>query len=247
MGATLDALHRLQIIDIQLRSIRGQIESKHRSVETQRHRIAALESRINEDREQIRHAQCEADRHELDRQAHEDHISKLRETLNKAKTNKEYAAALTELNTDKADADMLEDSVLASLTQVDELKVEEAASQAAQETERVKVTELERIAAETASKFAYKVADLESKRSEIVKNIAPSSLDAFDRASEKHDGEGMAAVEQMHPKRHEYICSGCNMSLPLEIVNALQSREDVLQCPMCSRILYLDTLAGVPA
>jgi predicted nucleic acid-binding Zn-ribbon protein len=57
----------------------------------------------------------------------------------------------------------------------------------------------------------------------------------------------MALVERVHPKRVEYVCSGCNMSVTLEIVNALQSRDEVQTCQICSRILYFEVPASAMA
>ncbi|MBI4580622.1 MAG: hypothetical protein HY718_13020, partial [Planctomycetes bacterium] len=115
MGATLDALFRLQTIENQLRSVREQIESRHRRVVGQTRRIATLEQQLNETRQSITKAQTEANSLELERKIHESHIVRLREALNQAKSNKEYAAILTQLNTDKADALKLEDKVLTAM------------------------------------------------------------------------------------------------------------------------------------
>ena len=72
-------------------------------------------------------------------------------------------------------------------------------------------------------------------------------LSTFQRACERHDGEAMAIVERVHPKRSEYVCSGCNMSVTLEIVNALQSRDEIQTCQICSRILYIESPASAMA
>jgi predicted nucleic acid-binding Zn-ribbon protein len=42
----------------------------------------------------------------------------------------------------------------------------------------------------------------------------------------------------MHPKRDEYLCSGCNMKVTLEVINALQTRDELQTCKVCGRILY---------
>jgi uncharacterized protein len=77
--------------------------------------------------------------------------------------------------------------------------------------------------------------------------VPAEALILFERAADKHEGEALAHIEQSHPKRAEYTCSGCNMSVPLETVNALQSRDAVVQCQTCSRILYLEASARVSA
>jgi uncharacterized protein len=247
MGPTLEALHRLQNIESQLRSVREQIESKRRTVQAHQRRVATLDRQIADNHDQCRGAQSEADRLELDRKTHEAHIAKLRETLNKTKTNKEYAAILTQLNTDKADAVKIEDAALVAMSKVDEFRKQEVELKAARERELLKISEMRKSAEEIEARFSAKLKDLEARRESATDGIAPEVLSLFDRACEKHDGEGMAAIEQTHPKREEYTCSGCNMSLTLETVNSLQSRDAVVQCQTCSRILYLESRAGVGA
>lgn len=221
--------------------------SKRRSVLNHRNRVASIENQIAESHEQIRQAQSEADRLELDRKTHESHIAKLREALNRTKTNKEYAAVLTQLNTDKADAVKIEDAVLQALARVDDLKKREAELRAGREKELARGVELERAATEVEGKLSSRLKELEAQREEATASIPPESLMQFERACEKHDGEAMAMIEQIHPKRAEYTCSGCNMSIPLEVINALQSRDVVLQCHICSRILYLEAPAHATA
>lgn len=239
MGATLDALHRLQTIETQLRSVREQIESKKRSVQSHQRRIATTDRQIADLHQQIRHAQTEADKMDLDRKTHEQHIAKMREALNRTKTNKEYAAILTQLNTDKADAAKTEDAVLTALSKIDDLKKQETDLKATKEKEQARAAELEKAATDVQAKLAGSLKDLEAQRSAAAAKVSKESLALFERACESHDGEALANVEQVHPKRPEYICSGCNMSLTLETINALQTKDIVVQCQTCSRILYL--------
>lgn len=248
MGATLDALHQLQNIETRLRSLREQIESKRRAVEARKRRLATLERETADTHEQIRKAQAEADRLELQRKTHEGHIAKLREALNQAKTNKEYAALLTQLNTDKANATKVEDQVLAALTRVDELKKGEQENRAKLQVERERLSEMEKQAADLEASLADQLRSLQAQREAATDGVPPQILQLFERACEKHDGEAMAVIERTHPKRGEYTCSGCNMSLTLETINALQSNGDEVRiCQTCSRILYLDAPAGAVA
>ncbi len=247
MGATVDALHTLQQIELELRSVRDRLESKRRAVRAQQRRLAQIEQQIADVHAQTRAAQTEADRIELDRRTHEEHIAKLREGLNRAKTNKEYAALLTQLNTDKADTMKLEDRVLAGLTRVDELKKQEADLRAQLDKEKAREAELEQSASDLEGKLSGQLQSLESRREEAAQAIPPDALRVFERACERHEGVGIAIIARTHPKRAEFTCSGCNMGVTLEMINALQTREDVQLCQTCGRILYLDASVGAGA
>ncbi|MBP7934301.1 MAG: hypothetical protein KA354_06600 [Phycisphaerae bacterium] len=241
MGATLDALLRLQTIENQLRNLNEKILSKRRSVEVCRKRVSKLEQQIAETHQSIKQAQAGADRFELDRKAKEEHIQKLKEALNRTKSNKEYAALLTQLNMEKADSLKIEDQVLAVMGRVDEERKKERDFKARLEKEHAQVAELTRVAAANEAELAAEVKELESQRAEAAALVPLGVLQIFEKTCEKHDGEAMALLHKTHPKRAEFVCNGCNMSIPLEIVNALQSGDKVYQCQTCSRILFLES------
>lgn len=247
MGATIDALLQLQKIESKLRSVREQIAAKRRTVQARQGRVAKLEKDIAEIHLTIRQAQAEADRSELDRKTREEHIAKLREALNRTKTNKEYASILTQLNTEKADALKIEDNVLAGMGRVDEARKREQTTRELLDKEKAQVQELVRSAREGEEQLAEEQAELERQRAEAAAQLSPSVLAVFERACDRHEGEAMAMLEKVHPKRAEYVCSGCNMSIPLEIINSLQSKDEVRLCQTCSRILHLEPASGVPA
>ena len=247
MGATLDALHRLQSIEDRLRSVREQIDSKRRLVLARRNRVAHIERQINDTHQAIRQAQTEADRFELDRLTREEHVARLREALNRTKSNKEYAALLTQLNTEKADMLKLEDSALSAMGRVEQERKKEAEMKALIEKEKSQATEVTKTVQEAEGKLAAELEALERERADAADHIPAKALSVFERACERHEGEAMALVERVHPKRAEYVCTGCNMSIPLEVINALQSRDEVQQCQTCSRILYLEASANALA
>jgi uncharacterized protein len=247
MGATLDALHRLQSTEDRLRSVREQVESKQRAVRFRQRRLSELGQQIAEAHDSTLQARANADRLELDRRTREEHIARLREALNRTKSNKEYAAILTQLNTDKADMLKLEDEILKVLAQADELRNHEAALKVSLTEEQRQAERVTEVLRSAESKLSEELKSLESQRDEAASQIPPSVLSVFERSCERNEGEAMARVEKAHPKRAEYVCSGCSMSVPLEIINALQTRDEVQQCQTCSRILFLEAPAAAPA
>jgi predicted nucleic acid-binding Zn-ribbon protein len=238
MGATLDALHRLQSIELELIELRRKIRAKHRAVQGAKKRLQHIDENIAAKRAQRQREQGDVDRIELDRRAREEEIARLREALNRAKTNKEYSAVLTQINTDKADNAKLEDRVLAMFAALDQLKA------SVQELEEERAKESDRLVSLTtaASEFEASVKDdmvaLEQRREEAAHALPPSALRTFERAAERHDGEAMAKIAQVDPRREEYVCEGCNMTVTLEVVSALRGRDDIQVCNTCGRILH---------
>jgi len=246
MGETLEALHRLQKVEFELHRLREAIASRKRTIRGLERRLNLQNERIGAKQDEIRQLQLAADRAELDIRTHEAQIAKLREALNKAKTNKEYAAILTQLNTDKADNARLEDGVLRQLAQID------AARKELEELKESRDRDQARIAAETETATAFEdgradeLRRLQEERDQIAADLPASVLRAFERVAERHDGEAMAAIEQPDPRRQEYVCGGCHMGVPLDVINSLQARDDLQHCSTCGRILFLDQASGAP-
>jgi len=243
MGETLEALHRLQDVELQLAAIRGKRESKVRRVESQKRLAAEADERLEQTVRALRDRQKRLDLVQLDVAVRDESVKKHREALNSARTNKEYSAILAAMNTEKADNAKLESTILSLMEEIQTLE----ANADQLRLERAAVGEGVRAAEQALREFddgcREKTDRLQERREECSAHIAPSTLLAFTRVADHHDGEAMASVVKMHPKRDEYVCEGCNMKLTLESVNALRTRDEIQLCHVCGRILYLETSA----
>jgi predicted nucleic acid-binding Zn-ribbon protein len=244
MGALLDALDRLQKVETQLSEIRRRQRAKSRGITTHRKRLEALEAEQQAKSEEFRRQQMAADRIDRDVKTREAEIAKLRTALNTAKTNKEYSAILTQLNLSKADARKLEKEGLDALTKVDEIRAQrdEIAQQA--ETERSRLREVQAESDAVLRDTSAMADQLQAQRDQAAAGISSHILQLFERVAEHHDGQAMARVVRSHPKREEFLCDGCHMSVPLEVVNALRTKDEVQQCVVCGRLLYIEQPAA---
>jgi hypothetical protein len=57
--------------------------------------------------------------------------------------------------------------------------------------------------------------------------------------SDRFDGEAMSAISKPDRRREEYVCTACNMDLVVDVYNKLHSRDELVFCPSCRRILYI--------
>lgn len=181
------------------------------------------------------------DSQSLDAAAREESISKHRQALNKAKTNKEYAAILEAMNTEKADNTKVEDATLKLMEELAKVKAEGELIEA----EKAKVVEQVRRADQAVKSYLEEcngeLQRLRSERETLAAAMNVQTVETFNRVAARHDGEALATVAKPRPKRDEYICGGCNITVTLEVVNALQTKEDLQTCKVCGRILYLDS------
>lgn len=247
MGATLDALHRLQEVELQIAEIKRGINRKARAVTSHQTRIAELDSQIKKAQDVIRATQMEADRYDLDVKSREADIAKLRVALQSTKTNKEYSAILTQLNTFKADSSKVEDRVLGLMTELDKKRADLAVIQQQRESELTKLADAENVVKDAEAKAKARLDALGAERKAAASAVPAGALDAFERISRKNEGEALAKVIRTNPKRAEYACDGCNMSITIEQVNAVLSRDEATTCNICGRILYMESAGAMGA
>jgi predicted nucleic acid-binding Zn-ribbon protein len=240
MGEILNTLQRLQAVELKRLAIRRTLEAKAALIESRRKRVQKAEERIVEHHRGVRELQARIDFLSLDAASRAEAIAKHRDALNRAKTNKEYAAILATMNTEKADNAKLEAEVLRLMEQLQSLK------DAGAELEEQKKKAVSELAAAEADAAAYQEScqadldGLQTERDEVAALIAPTTLGVFNRVADRHDGQALAAIFKPFPKREEYACSGCNLKVSLEVINALRGRDEIQICKSCGRILYVE-------
>ncbi|MBI1825691.1 MAG: hypothetical protein HY287_08765 [Planctomycetes bacterium] len=244
MGTTLEELRRLQTVELQLVTIRQNREGKLRRVELLKRQIKQIDDRLAAHHTAAREKQMRLDALQLDVSAREDSISKHRQALNKAKTNKEYGLILTAMNTEQADNAKIETSMLQMMEEIQAFKDEGVAIDAEKKKSLDDLAIAEKALAALDAETKARFDALKAERDGIAAHVSPDALTAFERAAQRHDGEALAAVTRPRPKNEEYMCSGCNMTLPLDLYNALRTKNDVVLCKTCGRILFAEIQAS---
>jgi len=241
MGQMLDGLLKLQKIERELSQVRRRLRSRQSAVDLQQRRIDEIKEKWQALHDKGATRRRDADRHELDLRESEEHVAKLRSALNTAKTNKEYAAILTQINTLKADNAKLEEAALRIIQEVDAVRIEADKVQQQIDAEAKRLEEIEQTNAAEIERLNGIMAELKAKRDAAAEGIAADTLSAFQRVADRYDGEAMAAIQVEGKKPpYDYICGGCYMSLNAEHANALRTRDEIRTCNNCGRILYME-------
>jgi hypothetical protein len=242
MGTMLEALLHLQSIERQLAHVRGRLRTRKTAVATQERRIEQIRTEFTALHDKSMTRRKDADKLELDLKVREEQVLKLRGQLNLAKTNKEYAAILTQINTYKADNAKVEDQVLKIMQEVDAIKVETDKLKAQVEAEEKRLADISGASGQEIAKLTAMLEDLTAQRTGAAGGTPSEALAIFERIAERNDGDAMAVIE-VHGRRPplEYICGGCYMGLNAEHANALRTRDEIRTCDNCGRILYMES------
>ncbi len=239
MGPTNIALVQLYQADQALRAAQQRLDAATRDVRIQERRTNDVKARLDEANQKLKEVQARAGTLELDLKARDAHIEKLRSQQQNTRNNREYQALLIEINTQKIDRNKTEEAAMQALEEVERTQghIQELTTQLENETNRL---------AQMRSQIGERVASLQAEidalvpaREQAAAAVTPKARQAFDRLAERLDGEAMAPLARPNPKREEYICTACNLDVVTDIYNRLHTRDELVFCPSCGRILYI--------
>jgi hypothetical protein len=242
MGPVLNGLIKLQSVENRLRVEKAKLTRCRRNVIIQENQIRSLQNAIEAKKEEVQLSKIQFDRLELELKSRDEQIARLRAALNTARTNKEYAALLTQLNTTKADNSKIESQSLELLKNIeaDETECKEIQNQINEQKQHLEQLRTE---SETlAGKYQAEIDKIQAEWNQVAQTIPDKSLEIFKRVTETYDGQAVAVVEQQNGKKGAYSCGGCFMGLTAECVNLLMTKDDIIRCPNCTRILVLGDL-----
>jgi len=243
-----EKLLRVFRVDQQLRGLQSRLRAAERFLDEQVRQLQQIDARRDTLSAQLKQLQAVAGDNEGEMKRLDARIETLREQMNNAKTNKEYKAFLTEVNTLKADRSQYETAALEQMTKIDELR-KQIETLDAERAEREKVRG---VAHEDKSKRADEIKDrlvqLQAERDGLVKEVPLDALKTYDEMVRQRGDEAMAPIEELDRRRHEYTCSSCQMALPMETLSNLlrpsTSNAPLTRCVSCGAILYLEADAA---
>jgi predicted nucleic acid-binding Zn-ribbon protein len=239
MGPVLNGLVKLQSVENRLRAAKAKLARCRRSILIQENQVRSLQSALEAKKEETQLTRIQSDRLELELKSRDEEVSKLRASLNNSKSNKEYAAILTQLNTTRADNSKIEAQILELMKSV-EADEEECKKIRAQIEEQKQLLEEIREKSDTAAvEYEAEIAKIQVEWDAVAKSIPRERLAIFNRVADTYDGEAVVKVEQQDDRSGTYSCGGCFMGITAESVNLLMTRDEIIRCPNCTRILVL--------
>ena len=170
---------------------------------------------------------------ELELATKEESIKKLQSQLYLLKTNKEYAAMLSEIEGGKADKSVLEDKILVILEGFDRVRQEEEKAKEKLSQEETVYKQEKRKFEDRIKEIEQKVAQLEAQRNNFSQGIDQKILAQYERILKNRQGLALAAVANLS-------CQGCFMNVTHQVVNEIKMYDKIVTCGACQRILYLE-------
>lgn len=230
MNEQLRLLRELQDVDLQLKAIEADKERYPIEIKTLDEKLASEQEMSTRKKEKIELLEKERRQKEGDLELEQERIKRSQSRLYEVKTNREYQALLTEIETLKEINSQREIEILEIMDEIDELKrkygVVEKELQEMEERIGAEKEEIE----ESLGRVDGTLASKKRKRTMIMKKLSPELIDIYQTLKEKR----RTAVV---PARFG-ACQGCNVKIPPQMFNEVQRSEAIIVCPSCNRILY---------
>jgi predicted nucleic acid-binding Zn-ribbon protein len=239
MGPTNIALVKLYRSDQKLREAQDRLEAVSRDVRVQERKVNELTERLKLAQSRLKEQQSQSAQFDLDIKTRDAHIERLRTQQQNAKTNREYQAFLVEINTEKVDKSKTEEQLLRVMETVESLQAETTELTQLQEAEQAKLKTMQEKIGDRVRQLEKEIESMRPARAAAAAAVPARARDAFERLAERFEGEGMSALTKPDRRREEYACNACNMDLVTDVYNKLHSRDELVFCPSCHRILYI--------
>lgn len=239
MGPTNISLVTLFEADQKLRAAVERLDAATHSVRIQERRVHDLDEKLRLARQRLKEQQSQAAQLDLDVKSRDGKIERLRSQQQSARTHKEYQAFLVEINTEKVDRTKSEELALRTLEEMEQTQGEIRDMAAALETERAKAQTMKDQMGDTVARLQADIDALQPVRDAAAEAVPPQARQAFERLAERFEGEALSAIGRPDRRREEYMCTACNMDLVTDVYNRLHTRNDLVFCPSCRRILYI--------
>ncbi|MFC1703635.1 zinc ribbon domain-containing protein [Candidatus Omnitrophota bacterium] len=226
-------LVELQSVDSLRYQLRQESEEKPARIAQLQEEYEAKKAHLKELEDKKKQLLVNRKEKENDLLSKEESITKLKNQLYSLKTNKEYAAMLSEIGSAEADKSIIEEEILKNFDEVDALgkDVEEEKSRLNEEEKAFLAQKKE--VDDRVKEIQQEMHKLEAQRSQITPAVDKKILRQYERVLENRGGSALSAVK-------DFACTGCFMAVTPQVVNEIKMKDRIVVCEACSRILYIE-------
>ncbi len=240
MNEQISFIVEIQNIDVELLKFEESLKKTQSEIEDSQNNLSSKELELEKLKENLTEINKKIGICELDIKSYEDKIVKMKDTQKLIKTNKEYNAIQKSIKDNEALKKKSEDEQLEFLENKDSINSKIAIIEKEIEQFSVGLSAKNEEYKESEKGLVKIKKDILDKR-EVVKNkIKKDYIDVYEAVKRNKGFPAIASVMKSG------ACTGCYRMLPPQQFNELISESVFMQCPVCSRILYIDTTITEP-
>lgn len=231
MKDKIKLLIKLQDCDNRINDIVQQKREAPLRIERLRDELSVVEMKFKEDSDRLESLRKERRKIEQEIQDIEGKIQKSTLKLDNIKSNKEYRAALKEIEDLKKAKFITEEKTIQFMEEIEELEnrcLENKEKQSGLEKEFEKD---KREIVEALAGLDRDLKELEKMSKTFSEAMDQSLLKRYQFVKERKGGQAVSAVIGG-------VCQTCHMGIPPQKFNELIRCEDLMTCPFCNRMIY---------
>ena len=231
MKTQLELLVRLQSCDSAILKAQKIQENHPREIKRLEEALERERQAVHDQENRFEEVKKKRIAKEKDLALEEEKVNKAKQRLTTVKTNKEYQAALKEIEATERQNSKIEEEILTIMEEADTLTIKHEKTE-----EHFKLTEKEaeeekRKLEKQIIEYTQTIEEQQKMAEEFIAQIKPEVLDRYQRIKQKRSELTVVAVENS-------CCLGCNMNIPPQLFNEVKTCQKIIVCPHCSRILY---------
>ena len=217
---------RIAALEAEAARLPKQIEALQASLAEAQKQAETLKARVDATRKDVRAK-------EKDLEVISGKRAKLEGRLYEVKTNKEYSAALLEIEESKQEKAKTEEEILALMELQERLNAEIREAEVRLKTRQEQATQDEGVVRRKLASVEQELGGLRGERDGRARAIPPALLSDYDRLLRARNGVAVAAVTG------SAFCGGCRVSIRPQAIQELRSATTaMMRCESCGRYLY---------
>lgn len=152
--------------------------------------------------------------------------------LYEVKTNVEYSAVLTEIETIKAQKAQTEEETLALMERQETLAIDIHAAEARLRIREEQATREEAVIRQKLAEVQAELEGIRGERASLARELPSTVLTDYDKVLRARGGLAIAPVTSAA------VCGGCRVTIRPQAIQELRAADSLLHCESCGRYLY---------
>lgn len=231
MKDKIKVLIELQNCDNRIQHLQGKKMQAPKRIQVLSDEMEAVSKEFREDEERLEAIQSERRALEGEVEDLDAKIQKGNEKLSSIKSNKEYTAALKEIEAHKKKKAALEDQLIQQMEELEQVKERCQANSEEFKSLQEKFERDKKGVQQNLIEIEKELKGLEKERSKIVDRADPQLLRHYQLVRERIGSHAVSPVVGG-------VCMNCHMGIPPQMFNELMKCLELTSCPHCNRIIY---------
>jgi hypothetical protein len=232
LNAQLELLIKAQAIDSEIQQSEATQKRHHDEIARLEESLQKEEDEYAREKESFQNLEKEHRRLERLLDEMNGRREKAQEKSLAVKTNKEYQAALQEIDGIREAIKKQEDELLDIMEKTDQMKGQLKKTEEQLKKTRAGHAQKKQQVEADLDRYLQEIEAHKAARLELVSALKPDVLSNYDKLREAKNGLAVVVTKNE-------LCMGCNMKIPPQSYNLVITSDEIIYCPNCRRMLYI--------